>query len=78
MAAGEAIGCFGLTEPDHGSDPASMATRARRDGDDWVLSGGKMWITNAPVADVARDLGAHRGGDQRVRRTHGHARGVGA
>jgi glutaryl-CoA dehydrogenase len=53
MAAGERIGCFGLTEPDHGSDPASMATRARRDGDDWVLSGTKMWITNAPVADVA-------------------------
>ncbi|SIN31302.1 acyl-CoA dehydrogenase family protein [Micromonospora cremea] len=53
MATGEAIGCFGLTEPDHGSDPASMATRARRDGDDWVLSGGKMWITNAPIADVA-------------------------
>jgi glutaryl-CoA dehydrogenase len=53
MAAGEAIGCFGLTEPDHGSDPASMRTRARRDGDDWILSGGKMWITNAPVADVA-------------------------
>jgi glutaryl-CoA dehydrogenase len=53
MAAGELIGCFGLTEPDHGSDPATMATRARRDGDDWVLTGGKMWITNAPVADVA-------------------------
>ena len=53
MAAGELIGCFGLTEPDHGSDPAKMATRARRDGDDWVLTGGKMWITNAPVADVA-------------------------
>ncbi|MFC6018526.1 acyl-CoA dehydrogenase family protein [Plantactinospora solaniradicis] len=53
MATGETIGCFGLTEPDHGSDPASMATRARRDGTDWVLSGGKMWITNAPVADVA-------------------------
>ncbi|MEV4197782.1 acyl-CoA dehydrogenase family protein [Micromonospora globbae] len=52
MAAGEAIGCFGLTEPDHGSDPASMATRARRDGDDWILTGGKMWITNAPIADV--------------------------
>ncbi|MEU7615698.1 acyl-CoA dehydrogenase family protein [Micromonospora rifamycinica] len=52
MAAGEAIGCFGLTEPDHGSDPASMATRARRDGDDWILDGAKMWITNAPVADV--------------------------
>ena len=53
MAAGELLGCFGLTEPDHGSDPATMATRARRDGDGWVLSGGKMWITNAPVADVA-------------------------
>jgi glutaryl-CoA dehydrogenase len=53
MAAGEAIGCFGLTEPDHGSDPGSMSTRARRDGGDWVLTGGKMWITNAPVADVA-------------------------
>ncbi|WP_431922743.1 acyl-CoA dehydrogenase family protein [Micromonospora wenchangensis] len=52
MAAGEAIGCFGLTEPDHGSDPASMTTRARRDGDDWILDGTKMWITNAPVADV--------------------------
>ncbi|MDW5327597.1 acyl-CoA dehydrogenase family protein [Plantactinospora sp. KLBMP9567] len=53
MAAGELIGCFGLTEPDHGSDPASMTTRARRDGSDWVLTGGKMWITNAPVADLA-------------------------
>ncbi|MDY7085175.1 MAG: acyl-CoA dehydrogenase family protein [Actinomycetota bacterium] len=53
MAAGELIGCFGLTEPDHGSDPANMSTRARRDGADWVLDGGKMWITNAPLADVA-------------------------
>ena len=53
MAAGDAIGCFGLTEPDHGSDPGSMMTRARRDGADWVLNGTKMWITNAPVADVA-------------------------
>ncbi|WP_089154922.1 acyl-CoA dehydrogenase family protein [Micromonospora sp. NBS 11-29] len=53
MATGDAIGCFGLTEPDHGSDPASMATRARRDGDDWILTGSKMWITNAPIADVA-------------------------
>jgi glutaryl-CoA dehydrogenase len=53
MATGDAIGCFGLTEPDHGSDPGSMTTRARRDGDDWVLNGTKMWITNAPVADVA-------------------------
>ncbi|GHB47601.1 acyl-CoA dehydrogenase [Streptomyces viridiviolaceus] len=53
MAAGEAIGCFGLTEPDHGSDPASMRTRARRDGDDWILDGRKMWITNGSVASVA-------------------------
>ncbi|WP_166388307.1 acyl-CoA dehydrogenase family protein [Catellatospora methionotrophica] len=53
MASGELIGCFGLTEPDHGSDPANMSTRARRDGDGWVLHGGKMWITNAPLADVA-------------------------
>jgi glutaryl-CoA dehydrogenase len=53
MAAGEAIGCFGLTEPDHGSDPGNMRTRARRDGDDWVLNGSKMWITNGSVADVA-------------------------
>jgi len=53
MATGEAIGCFGLTEPDHGSDPGSMRTRARRDGADWVLTGRKMWITNGSVAAVA-------------------------
>lgn len=53
MATGEAIGCFGLTEPDFGSNPAGMRTRARRDGDDWVLNGTKMWITNGSVADVA-------------------------
>jgi glutaryl-CoA dehydrogenase len=53
MAAGEAIGCFGLTEPDSGSDPSSMRTRARRDGDDWILNGTKMWITNGGIADVA-------------------------
>ena len=53
MAAGEAIGCFGLTEPDHGSDPSSMATRAVRDGSDWLVSGTKMWITNGGIADVA-------------------------
>lgn len=53
MAAGDAIGCFGLTEPDHGSDPGSMRTHARRDGEDWVLDGAKMWITNGSIADVA-------------------------
>jgi glutaryl-CoA dehydrogenase len=53
MAAGQAIGCFGLTEPDHGSDPSGMSTRARRDGSDWVLSGTKMWITNGSIADIA-------------------------
>ncbi|SDT00872.1 acyl-CoA dehydrogenase family protein [Jiangella sp. DSM 45060] len=53
MAAGELIGCFGLTEPDFGSNPAGMRTRARRDGDHWVLDGTKMWITNGSVADVA-------------------------
>ncbi|EID53384.1 LOW QUALITY PROTEIN: acyl-CoA dehydrogenase [Saccharomonospora xinjiangensis XJ-54] len=53
LASGEAIGCFGLTEADAGSDPASMRTRARRDGTDWVLDGTKMWITNGTVADVA-------------------------
>ncbi|MGO9790433.1 MAG: acyl-CoA dehydrogenase family protein [Solirubrobacteraceae bacterium] len=53
MAAGEAIGCYGLTEPDSGSDPGSMRTRARRDGSDWILHGQKMWITNGSIADVA-------------------------
>ena len=53
MATGAAIGCFGLTEPDVGSDPGSMRTRARRNGSDWVLNGRKMWITNGTVADVA-------------------------
>lgn len=57
MATGEAIGCFGLTEPDHGSNPADMRTRARRDSGapnaDWVLDGAKMWITNGSIADVA-------------------------
>ncbi|WP_217185148.1 acyl-CoA dehydrogenase family protein [Streptomyces sp. AC495_CC817] len=53
MASGEVIGCFGLTEPDHGSDPASMRTYAKRDGSDWVLDGRKMWITNGSVAGVA-------------------------
>src|SRR5450755_1247964 len=53
MAAGEAIGCFGLTEPDHGSDPSGMTTHATHNGADWVLSGNKMWITNGSIADIA-------------------------
>jgi glutaryl-CoA dehydrogenase len=53
MQAGEAIGCFGLSEPDSGSDPGSMRTFAKRDGDDWILSGNKMWITNGSVSDIA-------------------------
>jgi len=66
MHTGEAIGCFGLTEPDAGSDPGSMRTQARRDGSDWILNGAKMWITNGTIADVATvwartDDGAIRG-----------------
>ncbi len=53
MAAGEAVGCFGLTEPDSGSDPGSMRTHAKRDGEDWILNGQKMWITNGTISDVA-------------------------
>ncbi|MFO0613914.1 MAG: acyl-CoA dehydrogenase family protein [Polyangiaceae bacterium] len=53
MARGELIGCFGLTEPDAGSDPAAMKTRARKDGDDYVLNGAKMWITSSPVCHLA-------------------------
>ena len=53
LAAGRKIGCFGLTEPDHGSDPGSMVTNAKQDGDDWILNGAKMWITNGTMSDVA-------------------------
>ncbi len=53
LAAGEEIGCFGLTEPDGGSDPGTMRTKAVKDGDDWVINGAKMWITNGTIADVA-------------------------
>ena len=53
LARGEAIGCFGLTEPHGGSDPSNMKTHARRDGDDWIINGSKMWITNGAIADVA-------------------------
>ena len=74
MHAGEAIGCFGLTEPDAGSDPGSMRTHARRDGSDWILNGAKMWITNGTIADVAGRLGAHgRRSDPRLPRREGHA-----
>ena len=62
MAAGEAIGCFGLTEPDQGSDPGSMKTRAIPNGDGWTLSGTKMWITNGSVADVALVWASTEGG----------------
>jgi len=66
MHTGEIIGCFGLTEPDAGSDPGSMRTHARRDGSDWILNGAKMWITNGTIADIAivwarTDDGAIRG-----------------
>jgi len=68
LGAGEAVGCFGLTEPQHGSDPSSMETHAEKDGDEYVLHGSKTWITNAPIADVAlvwaRDRSAE---DQPVR-----------
>jgi glutaryl-CoA dehydrogenase len=53
MAKGKMIGCFGLTEPDHGSDPGGMETRARRDGDGWILNGTKRWITNGSISDLA-------------------------
>lgn len=53
MATGEVVGCFGLTEPDFGSDPSAMRTYATRDGEDWILNGSKMWITNGSIADVA-------------------------
>lgn len=66
MAAGKAIGCFGLTEPDSGSDPAAMRTTARREGGDWVLNGQKMWITNGSLADVAV-VWARCATDERVR-----------
>ena len=77
MAAGEAAGCFWLTEPDVGSDPASMCSRARRDGADWTLDARKMWITNASIADVAVVWADRRGGP-RIRRPdrHGGANGI--
>jgi len=53
LAAGTAVGCFGLTEANHGSDPGGMLTKAKKDGDDWIINGSKMWITNGSIADVA-------------------------
>src|ERR1700678_2390190 len=53
LATGEKLGCFGLTEPDYGSNPGGMRTRARKDGDDYILNGEKMWITSGSIADVA-------------------------
>ena len=66
MAAGHTIGCFALTEPDHGSNPAAMAARARKDGDGWVVTGNKMWITNAQIADVAVVWAREDGGTGRI------------
>lgn len=65
LATGEIVGCFGLTEPNHGSDPAGMETRARLDGDDYVLSGTKTWITNSPIADVFMVWGKDENNDIR-------------
>ena len=72
MARGEVIGCFGLTEPHGGSDPANMKTHAKRRGSDWVLNGAKMWITNSPIADLFVDLGADRGRHPRLPGREGH------
>ena len=74
MHEGDAIGCFGLTEPDAGSDPGSMRTTAKRDGSDWILNGSKMWITNGTIADVAIVWArTEDGADQRLPRREGHA-----
>jgi glutaryl-CoA dehydrogenase len=66
MARGEIIGCYGLTEPDHGSDPSGMETRAVQDGDSWVLNGTKMWISNGSIADVAVVWAKVREGEREV------------
>ncbi|PSQ29361.1 acyl-CoA dehydrogenase [Halobacteriales archaeon SW_10_68_16] len=67
LAAGDAVGCFGLTEPEHGSNPSGMETRAERDGDGYVLNGTKTWITNSPIADVALVWARDQGEDGTVR-----------
>ena len=78
MATGDVIGCFGLTEPDFGSNPAGMRTNATRDGGDWVLNGSKMWITNGSIADVAVVWARTDDGIARLRRPDGHAGVLGA
>jgi glutaryl-CoA dehydrogenase len=65
LAKGDVVGCFGLTEPNHGSDPAGMETNARADGDHFILNGGKQWITNSPIADIAVVWGKDPAGDIR-------------
>jgi len=65
LATGDMIGCFGLTEPDHGSNPAGMTTNIKEDGDDYILNGAKMWITNSPIADVAVVWAKDEAGDIR-------------
>jgi len=65
LAKGQFIGCFGLTEPNHGSDPSSMLTNIKSDGDDYILNGSKMWITNSPIADVAVVWAKDENGDIR-------------
>ncbi|SFG90671.1 glutaryl-CoA dehydrogenase [Halopelagius inordinatus] len=67
LGTGDAVGCFGLTEPEHGSDPAGMETHAERDEDGWVLNGSKTWITNSPIADVAVVWAKDRSNDDAVR-----------
>ncbi len=74
MARGEAIGCFGLTEPHGGSDPGNMKTHAKKDGDDWIINGAKMWITNAHDRRRGRCLGEDGRGRQGFHRREGHAR----
>jgi alkylation response protein AidB-like acyl-CoA dehydrogenase len=67
LAAGDAVGCFGLTEPEHGSNPAGMETSAEPDGDEYILDGSKTWITNAPIADVALIWAKDRADDDQVK-----------
>ena len=74
MARGELIGCFGLTEPHGGSDPANMKTHAKKRGTDWVLNGSKMWITNGAIADIAVVWAKTAGGHPWLPRREGHGR----